>query len=93
MPDRCNFSGSIKLGYGTTLGYNNFLHGDIEVGKYCQFGADVALHATNHPMNYLTTYINANIFEGELKQLKEQKRFYVNTREMVMIMEMKLLKG
>ncbi|WP_219842110.1 CatB-related O-acetyltransferase [Aureitalea marina] len=77
VPDRCNFSGEIKIGYATTLGYNNFLHGHITVGKYCQFGADVALHATNHPMNYLTTYINANLFEGELKQLKEQREILV----------------
>ena len=73
MPDRCNFSGSIKLGYGTTLGYNNFLHGNIEVGKYCQFGADVAVHSTNHPTSYLSTYINKSLFDGELTALKETK--------------------
>jgi hypothetical protein len=36
IPDRCNFSGKIKIGYTTTLGYNNFLHGDIEIGKYAR---------------------------------------------------------
>ena len=73
VPDRCNFSGKISLGYATTLGYNNFLHGNIIIGKYCQLGADVAIHTTNHPTSYLTTYINQNLFNGELKSLKEVK--------------------
>ena len=72
VPDRCNFSGKIKIGYATTLGYNNILGGDITIGKYCQLGANVAIHATNHPMSYLTTYINQNLFQGELSQLKQQ---------------------
>lgn len=77
VPDRCNFSGTIKLGFATTLGYNNFLHGDIEVGKYCQFGADVAIHSTNHPTSYLSTYINKNLFDGELSSLKEVKKIKI----------------
>lgn len=77
VPGRCNFSGSIKLGYGTTLGYNNFLHGNIEVGKYCQFGADVAIHSTNHPTSYLSTYINKNLFDGALSNLKEIKTILI----------------
>jgi len=71
VPDRCNFSGNISLGYATTLGYNNFLHGNINIGKYCQLGADIAIHTTNHPTNYITTYINKNLFNGELKKMKE----------------------
>jgi acetyltransferase-like isoleucine patch superfamily enzyme len=77
VPDRCNFSGTIRLGYATTLGYNNFLHGDIEIGKYCQLGADVAIHSTNHPTSYLSTYINKNLFNGELAQLKEIKKIRI----------------
>lgn len=77
VPDRCNFSGKISLGYATTLGYNNFLHGDITIGKYCQFGADVAIHSTNHPTSYLTTYINQNLFNGKLKALKEVKKVVI----------------
>lgn len=73
VPDRCNFSGKISIGYATTLGYNNFFHGDITIGKYCQIGADVAIHTTNHPMNYMSTYINKNLFNGELKTLKQTK--------------------
>lgn len=72
VPDRCNFSGNIKIGFATTLGYNNLLGGNITIGKYCQLGADVAILATNHPISYMTTYINQNLFKGELKQLKEE---------------------
>lgn len=74
VPDRCNFSGKIKIGYATTLGYNNFFHGNIVIGKYCQIGADVAIHTTNHPYKYLSTYINKNLFDGELSRLKEVKK-------------------
>jgi virginiamycin A acetyltransferase len=72
VPDRCNFSGKIELGYATTLGYNNFFHGQITIGKYCQIGSDVAIHTTNHPRSYMSTYINKNLFNGELKVLKEE---------------------
>lgn len=65
------------MGYATTLGYNNFLHGDIEIGKYCQLGADVAIHSTNHPTSYLSTYINKNLFDGELSKLKEIKKIRI----------------
>ena len=74
VPDRCNFSGKISIGYATTLGYNNFFGGDIIIGKYCQIGADVAIHTTNHPVSYMSTYINKNLFGGELVTLKEIKR-------------------
>ncbi|PKH67682.1 hypothetical protein CXF59_07185 [Flavobacterium sp. ALD4] len=77
VPDRCNFSGIIKIGYATTLGYNNLLGGDITIGKYCQLGADVALHATNHPISFMSTYINSNLFNGELKQLKENNKIVI----------------
>ena len=73
VPDRCNFSGKINIGYATTLGYNNFFHGNVSIGKYCQIGADVAIHTTNHPMNFMSTYINKNLFNGELKTLKQTK--------------------
>ncbi|WP_282073727.1 CatB-related O-acetyltransferase [Polaribacter atrinae] len=77
VPDRCNFSGNIKIGYATTLGVNNFMHGNISIGKYCQFGADVAIHTTNHPIHYLSSYINKNLFSGELKKLKENKEIFI----------------
>lgn len=77
VPDRCNFSGSIKIGYATTLGCNNMLGGQITIGKYCQLGFDVALHATDHPMNFMTTYINQNLFKGELKSLKQKHKIEI----------------
>lgn len=70
IADRCNFSGNIKIGWATTLGYNNVIHGDVEIGKYCQLGFDVAIISNNHPLNYMTTYINKNLFDGELYNLK-----------------------
>jgi virginiamycin A acetyltransferase len=77
VPDRCNFSGTIRIGYATTLGYNNLLGGTISIGKYCQIGADVAMHATNHPISSMTTYINKNLFGGELKALKEENKIVI----------------
>ena len=77
VPDGCNFSGKIKLGYATTLGYNNFIHGDVAIGKYCQLGVDVAIHANNHPTAYMATYINYNLFNGELKQLRQENKIRI----------------
>jgi acetyltransferase-like isoleucine patch superfamily enzyme len=77
VPSGCNFSGDIKIGYATTLGYNNLLGGNITIGKYCQLGVDVALHATNHPISHMTTYINQNLFQGELKQLKVENKITI----------------
>ena len=36
--------------------------------------ADVAIHTTNHPIHYLSTYINKRLFEGALSTLKENKK-------------------
>jgi virginiamycin A acetyltransferase len=77
VPDRCNFSGKISIGYATTLGYNNFFGGEITIGKYCQIGADVAIHATNHPIHFLSTYINKNLFDGALNIHKETKKVLI----------------
>lgn len=78
VPARCQFMGNeIYIGYNTTLGYNNLIGGNVNIGKYCQIGSDVAFHATNHPMSYMTTYINKNLFEGALKGLKEDKKIII----------------
>jgi len=77
VPDGCNFSGCITIGRCTTLGYRNFLSGAISIGRYCQLGADLAMHATDHPVSYMSIYINKMLFDGELKQLKENYRIKV----------------
>lgn len=70
IPEFCVISGTCSLGFRTTLGKNNFIFGDVSIGKYCQIGAFVAFHSSNHPVNYLTTYINLRLFDGELGNLK-----------------------
>jgi len=72
VPEGCSFSGKIKLGYRTTLGINNMFFGTVTIGKYCQIGANVAFHATNHPTNHMTTYINQRLF-SDLFDLKTEK--------------------
>lgn len=78
VPDNCHFlSDTIFIGYATTLGVNNWFGGNIKIGKYCQIGADVAFHASNHPITYLTTYINSYLFNGELYKNKTDYKIEV----------------
>lgn len=37
----------------------------------------MAIHSTNHPTSYLSTYINKNLFDGELSKLKEIKKIRI----------------
>ncbi len=76
IPEGCSFSGNIHLGYRTTLGRNNLIAGDVRIGKYCQLGMNVAIHATNHPISFLTTYINSRLFDG-LSNLKSQHNIVI----------------
>lgn len=78
IPEKCQFLGNnVSIGYRTTLGRNNLLSGVISIGKYCQLGSDVALHASNHPISYMSTYINKNLFNGELKSLKKEHKIVI----------------
>ncbi|TFV97213.1 CatB-related O-acetyltransferase [Algoriphagus kandeliae] len=77
IPEFCVFAGQIEIGFRSTLGKNNYLIGDVTIGKYCQVGAYVAFHSSNHPVNYLTTYINSKLFDGELSKLKSVKPIVV----------------
>ena len=77
IAERSSFGGKIKIGMFTTLGISNYLHGNITIGKYCQFGAYVAIHTSNHPMVYLSTYINKNLFDGELYKLKSDSKVVI----------------
>lgn len=72
VPEGCVFSDETLIGYRSTLGTNNFFGGKVTIGKYCQIGRDVAFHPTNHPISFLTTYINNQLFKGELKSLKTE---------------------
>ncbi|WP_318643164.1 CatB-related O-acetyltransferase [Flavobacterium ardleyense] len=76
VPEGCTFSGKIFLGHRTTLGKNNLLSGNIHIGKYCQLGMNVALHGTNHPISFLSTYINSRLFDG-LSELKSEKHISI----------------
>lgn len=77
IPHGCNFSGKITIGYATTLGYNNFVHGEVEIGKYCQIGADAAMFSKGHPTSHLSTYINSSLFNGELKKNREVSKIKI----------------
>lgn len=77
VPHGCNFSGKVTVGFATTLGYNNFIHGDVAIGKYCQIGVDVAIFSKNHPTNYMSTYINNNLFNGELKSIRQENKIII----------------
>lgn len=73
IPEYCAFAYKTKLGYRTTLGTNNYFGGKVNIGNYCQIGRDVAFHPTNHPISYATTYVNSQLFGGELKNLKSER--------------------
>lgn len=77
IPEFCNFGGDIKIGRRSTLGIHNFIHGNVEIGKYCQIGAYVGIHTNNHPITHLTTYINSSLFNGELGKLKSSGRILI----------------
>lgn len=72
IPENCAFADKTILGFRTTLGTNNYFGGKAILGKYCQIGRDVAFHPTNHPISHLTTYINRQLFDGELKTNKTE---------------------
>lgn len=65
-----NFNGNIKVGYATTFGTHNYIHGDIEIGKYCQFGPFATINTFNHPKTHLTTYINKRLLNGLMSKYK-----------------------
>jgi acetyltransferase-like isoleucine patch superfamily enzyme len=63
------FFGNVRIGYGTTIGHNSVLHGgEISIGRYCQFGPYMAIYAVDHPISYLSMYVNKRLFAGELKR-------------------------
>ncbi len=66
----CNFNGVIKVGYATTFSTHNLIHGDVQIGKYCQFAPYASINTFNHPTNHITTYINKRLLNGYMTQYK-----------------------
>ena len=65
-----NFNGNVQVGYATTFSTNCFIHGDITIGKYCQFGPFASINTFNHPINHMSTYINKRLLNGLLSKYK-----------------------
>lgn len=61
------FLGESSIGYGTTISANSYLIGPIEIGSYCQIGANVGIFGRDHLTSYLTTYINSKLFDGRMR--------------------------
>jgi acetyltransferase-like isoleucine patch superfamily enzyme len=61
------FLGEISVGYGTTISANSYLIGPVEIGNYCQIGANVGVIGRDHPTSYLSTYINRKLFNGRMR--------------------------
>lgn len=60
--------GNVALGLCSTLGHDCIMDGgDIWIGRYCQIGPCVAMYAKDHPLDYLTTYVNKRLFGEELQ--------------------------
>lgn len=68
-----NFNGTIAVGYATTFSIHNLIHGNIKIGKYCQFGPYAAINTYNHPMHHMTSYINKRLLDGKMLQYKTSK--------------------
>jgi len=75
--DASNFNGNIKVGYATTFGIHNLIHGDIEIGKYCQFAPYAAINTFNHPVHHMSTYINKRLLDGLLTKYKTNDKTIV----------------
>lgn len=69
-----NFNGNITVGYATTFGVHNLVHGDVVIGRYCQFGPYAAINTFGHPQDRITTYINKRLLDGVMSQYKTSKR-------------------
>jgi len=72
--------GKIVIGHCSTVSDRCILWargGYIEVGNYCQIAPSVAMYTTNHPITYLTTYTNDNLFSGALKKHMERGQIIV----------------
>ncbi len=62
------FAGKVEVGYATTIGANNYIHGPLRIGNYCQLAPAVGIYGKDHSVSYTTSYLNSNLFEGRLKE-------------------------
>ena len=67
------FSGLVDVGLGTTIGPYDVITGPAHIGPYSQLGQFVGVYGQDHPITYLTTYINQALFEGRLREHLDEK--------------------
>jgi acetyltransferase-like isoleucine patch superfamily enzyme len=63
-----SISGYLKIGLGSTISSNCYIHGHIIIGKYCQLAGNIGIFSSNHPTNYITTFTSKAFLNGVLKK-------------------------
>jgi len=64
--------GHVTIGMYSTIGRECLIYGGkIQIGNYCQLGPRIAIYGINHPLNHITTYVNKNLFYGQLKSFAQ----------------------
>jgi serine acetyltransferase len=66
------FQGDVAVGLATTIGPSSLVHGPVEIGRYCQFGASVGLYGRDHPTTRATTYVNQRLLGVALSDLARE---------------------
>ncbi|MGZ4695305.1 MAG: CatB-related O-acetyltransferase [Acidimicrobiales bacterium] len=66
------FQGGVTVGLASTIGPNSLVHGPVDIGRYCQFGASVGLYGRDHPTTLATTYVNRQLLGGALSELARE---------------------
>ncbi|GEM_PF-5526429 len=62
-----------KIGYGTTVGGDCIITGDIEIGNYCQFGWRISIRSGDHPLDKATVFSNSRLLNGVVGSGREGK--------------------
>ena len=42
----------------------------MTIGKYCQLAPSVGIYGADHPTRFITTYVNANLLDGRMRNLR-----------------------
>jgi len=66
------FSSKVEIGVGSTIGAFSVITGPVRIGPYCQFGQFTGIFGEDHPISFLTTYVNQNLFDGRLRENLQQ---------------------